>query len=277
MIQSRSKNSNQYSIGLNGLFMYTIVEQLIKNYNYYLSIYTNEVDLNNAIKFGYQNIWLGVFSGDYIRLHPDFPDVKELQNLNYTGGYVIKEFTLGYDFVDNKLISSSKDINKSNIFILYSPLLNTTLYYRFIQSNSVIVIKSISYFDNTYSSYIQRNIGQFSNQVPLSYFLYGLSPINTKVNPDKYYNKISYEYPVITIEYFWYNGNTWSLDVEDIGGNTPDWYIEYDDNNGHLFYQHKFEFPYILLDFAKFFENHIDNNEYTENLRQPILPPSGKP
>jgi hypothetical protein len=280
MIQSKSKNSNQYSIALNGLFMSTIVEQLIKNFDYYSSIYKKDIDLNNAIKFGYQNIWLGIINDDYIRLGPkccsSCPacNSKELKNLNYTGGLIIEDFILGYDFVENKLITSSKDLNKSNIFVLHSPLLNTTLYNRFIQSNSVIVIKSISYFDNTYSSYVQRNFGQFSNQVPLSYFLYGLSPINTKINHDKYYNKISYEYPIISIEYFWYNGNTWSLDKEDVGGNTPDWYVEYDDNNGHLFYQHKFEFPSILLDFAKFFENHIEINEYTENLPNPPLPPT---
>jgi hypothetical protein len=268
MVISKLKTSPQLSIAISGYILYVIINIMINNYEYYEYIYAKDlVKLNNAIKFGYQTSWFGTNNNYYFRLHPSYNDLyKELHNLNYDGGIIIDSFMLGYNYIENKIITTVKDLNKKNIFKLEGPLLNSKLYSNFVKSNNVVVLKTLSYFDCSVDSFIKINLGKFSNQVPLTNFYYGFAPIGVYANDPKYANYALYQYPLVRIEYYWYNGSVWVLEQEFVGGNTPDWYVEYEDNNGNIYYQHKFEFPIILLDFIKYFQSHVMENSQLNQL-----------
>jgi len=274
MVVSKLKTSPQLSIAINGYILYVIMHGMIANYQYYENIYANDlVKLNNAIKIGYQTSWLGTNNNYYFRSHPSYNKLnKELNNLNYNGGIIIESLILGYNYIENKIITTVKDLNKKNIFKLQGPLLNSKLYTNFVQTNKVVVLKSLSYFDCSVNSFIKINLGKYSNQKPLSNFYYGFAPIGVYTNDPKYANNLLYKYPLLKIEYYWYNGSVWILEQEIIGGNTPEWYVEYEDNNGNIYYQHKFEFPIILLDFIKYFQDHVmENSELNQLLWLPYV------
>jgi hypothetical protein len=129
------------------------------------------------------------------------------------------------------------------------------MYKRFIESNSIpIVIKSISYFDGNYGAYVKYFIGKFSNQEPLSNIIYGLQNIGIyNIDRTKYSNNYYKEYPSLYIEYFYYDGNKWILEEILIGNNDKSNYVEYKDNNGKVYLQNKIEYPWILLDYTKYF------------------------
>jgi hypothetical protein len=195
-----------------------------------------------------------------------------LANLNYAGGFLIENFILGFNIDTKKFVISPKDLNKKNVIPLQTPLLNSIMYSRYISSNNPILLINYSYFDINTDDYKKYNIGRLSTQVPVSTIIPGLQPIVTKINNPKYTNKFLYEYPNIKFEYYWYNGQTWNLDHEFIGGNEPNMYVEYDDKNGNLYYIHKFQYPLILNDYIKYIESnfpHLSNNEYNMLLSDP--------
>ena len=273
-VVDKLRASPQASISIQANVLSYIVNQMIENYYYYLLRFgKDEVGLNNAIKFGVAVAFLGINDDYYYRLYPTIGNLEiykrypELKNLNYTGGLLIKEFKLAFDFIENEIITTAKDLNKHNIFKIEGILLNTTLYQHYLQNFSPILITDISYYDSIQDNYQKIYIGKFSNQKPLATFLYGFQPIASFPNDIIYYNPIRYEYAPITIGYYWFNGSVWNYAEEEIGGNTPEWYAQYTDLNGNLFYQHKFEFPYTLYDFIKFFMPHLgDMGKETMNL-----------
>ena len=258
MINSQIPDNHQYSIAINGYFLYNIIEVMAGNYYYYSSIYANDiVRFNNSIKYGYATVWLGI-DGDYWSPQSKL-EFKQLTNLNYTGGIIIRNFVLGFNSSTNERIYNAEDLNKKEIFVLNGPLLNSTIYKRFLSSGNVpIVLVSASYFDSFYSNYILRTFGKFSNQVAYSYMTYGCDSIGTYRTLPEYTNAVAYQYPQLTLTYYYYDGSNWILDTEVIGGNDDSWFTVYTDNYGNKFYQHKFEFPYILLDYVQYFMSQVD-------------------
>lgn len=250
MINSFLKESPQNCIAIQGIMLLNIIFAIISNYNYIKIIYRNDiVKFNNAVKNGFPTVWLGT------NLEYWYPTsqskYKQLANLNYTGGILVTDFIIGFDYARKKKVLNPKDLNKHEIFELYGPLLNTDMYSDFLQNSGVpLVVKSISYFDSAYSTYLKRYFGKYSNQIAYSYYLYGNQSIASYVNDPQYKNPVRYEFSKITIEYYYYNGSYWVDDIIEIGGNSPEWYVEYTDINGNKFYQHKFEYPLILVDYV---------------------------
>jgi hypothetical protein len=91
--------------------------------------------------------------------------------------------------------------------------------------------------------------------------LYGCQSIGTYALDDPLFtNSLKLLFPDVTLTYYYYNGSNWVLETETIGGNDESWYVIYTDNYGNRFYQHKFEFPFILLDYVKYFMPHITSS-----------------
>ncbi len=277
VIKDKLKNSPNTAISINSIVLSNIVNAMILNYVYYRGVYgSNIVGLNTAIKFGYPTSYLGIMGKYYFRLYPSASDMNvgmkkypSLRNLNVTGGFLVDDFILGYDFIEKKIISSAKDLNKRNIFKLESPLLQTTLYKRFLKTNNPVLIYSLTYFDCITSSYQRIEVGKFGNQIPISNFFYGFQPIGIYANDiSVYQNPFKFEFPKVNIGYYWFNGVEWEFDEELVGGNSEEWYVVYNDRNGNVWKQHKFELPYILYDYVKtYLSNLMDNSEETENLK----------
>jgi hypothetical protein len=129
------------------------------------------------------------------------------------------------------------------------------MYKRFITNGNVpIVIKSITYYDRISNEMSKLTVGKFGQQQPYSKFVYAQQYItlmpsnNTGAN---YYNIYNLEFAPIIIDYYYYDGMNWQEDTESIGDNTDSWYVNYTDNIGNIYHQHKFEYPLILLPYFK--------------------------
>ena len=274
LVTDRLVSSPQTCISIQSNYLNYTVQKMIKNfYEYKARFGNNQVLLNNAIKYGVPVSFMGAEMQYYLRLYPTNDSsvmnsiYPQLLNLNQTGGVLITDFKLGYDYILNKTITTAKDLNKHNIFKLEGPLLNTELYKRFLQNNTPILLNDVSYFNNVIDNYEKIYLGKFSERQPMTHFTYGLQPIAAYPNDPIYYNPFRYEYAPYTLGYYWYNGIKWIYSTETIGGNTPEWYVEYKDLNGNLYYQHKFEFPYTLYDYLKFINASVsDKGKNSVNL-----------
>ena len=259
MLNSALLYSSQYTIAINGFVLSNIIAVIIYNYfQYSIKLKNDMIALNNLVKNGFQSTWLGI-EAEYWYPQSD-NKYKQLVNLPYTGGVLISHFIMGYNFKTNKKVYSPKFLNMHEVFQIKSPLLNTTLHKRFIDSGNVpILLVSGSYFDSCYSSNIKRYFGKFSNQEALTYLYFGFEPIGSYANDRSIYtNPTRYEYPQLTLEYYYYNGQEWIFDTQVIGGNDlNNDYITYSDINGNKYFQHKVEFPSILLDYTETWMTHL--------------------
>jgi hypothetical protein len=60
---------------------------------------------------------------------------------------------------------------------------------------------------------------------------------------------------------------------ETIAGNTYESYVIYNDSNGILFYQNKYELPFIINDYINILYK-IENVERADATRSPVLKPT---
>ena len=251
MLIGALKSSDQIMVAIDGYLLDNIIQVIISNWALYIDLLgiTNQAKIDNFVKNGYPKAWLGI-TNQYN--HPILAKTyKELANLSYVGGLLITNFIIGFNVRDEQFVYSSNDLVDRNVIKFDGPLLNSKIYSRFITNGNVpIVIKSISYFDTVNSSFEHFHIGKFGSQRPYSHYVYGQSYIATYQLPSEYYNSLRFEYGPITIEYYYYDGEMWRSDIEKIGGNSTDWYVTYEDNAGNKYYQHKFEFPQILIPYV---------------------------
>jgi hypothetical protein len=263
MINTKLTQSPQLCIGVQNYILYNILNTLIENYHQNLIIYKDNILLlNNSIKDGYNYSFFGASGNYYNQLHPKNKNIyPSLANLNYAGGYLINNFYLAFNIETKQFVISPKDLNKKNVIPIYPPLFNSKMYSRYLSSNNPILLINYSYYDIKTDNYQKYNIGRLSTQKPLSTLMQGLQPIIKKNNDSKYKNKFLYEYPTVNFEYYWYNGQTWELENEFIPGNI---FVEYNDKNGNLYYQNRYEFPYILINYVPYINQviHLTNNEY---------------
>ena len=266
MLMGSLKDSNQIMVAIDGYLLDNIVQLIIYNWYLYNNILgiKDQSRIDNFIKNGFPKAWLGI-TNQYN--HPILANqYKELANLQYVGGLLITNFIIGYNVRDNVFIYSSNDLIDRNVIGFYGPLAGSILYSRFVDNGNVpIVITSLTFFNTVNSVLKTIHIGKFGNQQPYSHYVYGQSYIASYPLSNSYYNDVRFEYGPITIEYYYYNGNIWILDSETIGGNTPDWYVTYTDNVGNNYYQHKFEFPQILIPYIKEYsisKYAVPNNEF---------------
>jgi hypothetical protein len=260
-------NENQsYSGSISGFILGTIVGNIIIKYNNYSKIYTNDIQsLNYQLRNGLNKRWLGVL---WTYFHPYLSVVKypKLQGLTYTGGIVIDDFVLGFDFVNKKYITNFNDSTEQNIIKIDTALTKTKMYSRFLFSGKTpIVIKSLLLFGPITSEYKRFYIGKFGGQESYSKFIYNLTTTavksSTTITSEILTNKIVGLYNDIEIEYYYYNGVEWILDVETISGNGPEKYSIHSDKLGYKFIQHVLEFPVTLLAYIQNFISFKDNRK----------------
>lgn len=243
-------------IAIDNYVLLNVIFAIIQKWNLLLSLQiANTIsDINTVnrvddfIKNGYPKAWLGI-ANQYN--HPILAGTyKELSNLNYIGGLLVTNFIIGFNYRDEKFVYTSRDLIDRNVFQIQGPLINTTMYTKFISNGSVpIVIKSITFYDGIQTEMVKLNIGKFGTQQSYSRFVYAQNYI-TLLNSDTtkhYYNLYILQFGPVIIEYYYYDGKQWNLETEQIGGNTDEWYVDYTDNIGNIYHQHKFEYPMTLL------------------------------
>jgi Trypsin-like peptidase domain len=251
MMNGTIDNYNQYSLAINGFFFNEIIDNIIRKWLTYSIVFADDiVKLNYYIKNGLTKRWLGVIASYYNyslsgKKHPS------LQNFPYTGGMVVSDFILGFNYNKRYYVTDPVKLSGQENFKIDTPLLKTKMYKRFIESGkNPIVIKSITFLDGIRSSFTKSYIGKYSNQVSYSRIMYGLTPMGNKFiegfsSPTENY------YPNLIIEYYYYNGQRWISETINVGGNTPDNYNIYADPLGYKYYQHQFEFPFTLIPYLK--------------------------
>jgi len=258
MINHYFENNQSYSGSISGFVLGNIVGNIITKYTNYSNIYLNDIQgLNYQIRNGYNKRWLGVL---WSYFHPflSLNKYPKLQSLKWTGGMVVEDFILGFDYVNKKFITDFNDSTEQNIVKISTPLTKTKMYSRFLFSGKTpIVIKSLLFFASVTSEYKKFYIGKFGNQVSYSNIIYNLSysAVNpsTTITNEVLANKIVGLYTDIEIEYYYFNGVEWIQDIETISGNGPEKYNIYNDKLGYKFIQHVLEMPIILLPYIRNF------------------------
>jgi hypothetical protein len=256
MINSSCGYKEQYTLAINGFYLNTIVSNIIGNWFVYRPLFNdNIIRYNFLIKDGYPKRWLGI-SATYYNLTLSPKKSSVFSNFPYNGGIVIHDFILGFNYLTGKFIYEVLDLSKQGVISLRTPLLDSKMYNKFIShSKTPIVIKSISMLDNIHNQYAKFYVGNYGNQVPYNIITYTMAQIGTTYNDAKYTNRVKRLYQPIEIEYYYFNGLQWVIDVETIGGTTDDWFIDTTDNIGNLFHQHRFDFPTILIPYIDVYHN----------------------
>lgn len=264
-------------IAIDNYILLNVIRTIIHKWSLllYLQVQNTIPDINTInriddfIKNGYPKAWLGI-SNQYN--HPILAGkYKELANLNYIGGLLITNFIIGFNYRDEKFVYTSRDLIDRNVFQIQGPLINTKMYNNFIKNGNVpIVIKSLTFYDGIQTEMVKLYIGKFGNQQSYSRFVYAQNYI-TLLNSDitkKYYNLYNLEFGPVIIEYYYYDGKEWLLTTEQIGSNHNDWYVDYSDNIGNIYHQHKFEYPMILL---PYFKNYSISNYSITTCTEPTV------
>ena len=255
MIVGRTGSKNQYTIALSNFILSQLTYNALEKwylFKRYFSIFRTDnyfIALNFFIKNIFSKKWLGTLCRYY---NNNLSSIwSQFNNFSYDGGLVIVDFIIGFNTNTCKFITNSLELDKYNVTPINTPLLNTKIYERFINNGRVpIVIKSIFTFENIESDYDYFNYGLKSGQYGYNNFTSNFSQIKVVPNKSKYLNATLGFYPQILITYYYYNGNVWVEDTEIVGGNTPDWFNEYN-QDGKLFYQHKFDFPLAFISYLK--------------------------
>ena len=259
-------------IAIDNYVLLNVIFAIIQKWNLLLSLQiANTIsDINTVnrvddfIKNGYPKAWLGI-ANQYN--HPILAGTyKELSNLSYIGGLLVTNFIIGFNYRDENFVYTSRDLIDRNVFQIQGPLINTSMYTKFISNGSVpIIIKSITFYDGIQTEMVKLHIGKFGQQQSYSRFVYAQNYI-TLLNSDtskNYYNLYILQFGPIIIEYYYYDGKQWNLETEQIGGNEEEWYVNYSDNIGNIYHQHKFEYPMTLL---PYFSNYSISKYAVEGL-----------
>ncbi len=251
---------NSYVHGINGLFLRCIISNIIGLWDNLIVNITDIVRQNFLMKTSLSKRWLGIYAS-YFNRHISTKKYPVLNNLPYTGGLLVEDFIVGFDYNKKKFITNALDLSELNVIKLDTPLLKTKIYERFLfSSKTPIVIKSIEYFNNLLSEYKRYYFGKYGEQMSYSNITYGILPVSIKMNENagsNYFTPLVHEYIPLKIEYYFYDGSKWVLEEEIVGGNDSSWYNTYTDLLGNVFYQHKFVYPQMLLSYLPlFFESH---------------------
>lgn len=254
-----------FTQGIQAKIIVNIVNNAIGNWGYFQAVPKFN---SNPILIEYLKVltspksWLGItcsyYNGKFsTQKYPFF------NNLPYTGGLIVENFILGFDFVKKEFITNANKLGEFSSIKLNTPLLNTKMYKKYIDSSKLpVVIKSISFFNGLTSEYNNFLFGRYGNQQSYGSVTYGLLPIKVGLmTPPEYpfadelLFPIYQVYPTITIEYFYYDGGNWVLEKEEVGGTDSSYYSRYTDGYGNKFYQHNFQLPYILYPYYNPYED----------------------
>ena len=262
MIVGYINDLQQYTVGINGSIFNIIINNITRKWGSLSVRYANDINkLNYYIKNGVTKRWLGI-KGSYYNRSLSSKKYSSLLNFPYTGGLVIHDFIIGFNYTKKSFITNVIELSEQSAFEIKTPLVKSQLYKKYIDSGrNPIVIKSITYLNGFISEFSKVYIGKYSNQVSYSRIMYGIAPIGNKLSNPKYVSSFEFFYPNMNIEFYYYNGREWILTSDIVGGNLPENFNTYKDPLGYEYYQHQLEFPFILIPYL---------NPYMDNYGSPF-------
>ena len=209
--------------------------------------------------------WLGAYL-EYFDAINSRNRYDALSSLNYYGGVLITDIILGFNPVTRSFVVNTTDIVDLNVIQISSPLLNTQLQTRFIESGyQPIVLKSMETYvgtsgNGTYQAYY---FGKYGDQRSFANLSYGLVPVGTyQVKdlqlPTPYINVTYNIYPTIILNYFYFSGIEWKEESITLNFTELD-LIQYKDNLGNIYLQNPLNYPAILIPYAKAFYDNMSN------------------
>ncbi len=271
MINSRCQNLEDHTQCISFFNLYNIVNTIIKKQVYFNSLSNDNYVIKNYMsKYYFNHKWLGII---FSYFNVDFSTKKfpKISNLYYNGGIIIEKFIIGFNYNTKKFVSDELELSQLNTIRLETPLLKTMMYRRYIESSKTpIVIKSISFFNPLKSEFKPYYFGKYGEQESFSAITYDFESLTTIVaNEETFYTqfdglaelpenllfKYFSLYGLMNIEYYYYDTTKWVLDKETVGGNDVEWFNTYKDRIGNTYFQHKFEYPYILTPYLNIYED----------------------
>jgi hypothetical protein len=250
-ILNSSVSHGRYTKCIKSTIATSIISNIILGDAFFSNFYKNDpVKLNFTQRFGLLPKWLGTI-GSYFNIASSVAKRLELRTLPYTGGYVIEHFVVGYDVISGTFVTNPLQLGEQHIIKLETPLLNSKLYRKYIESsNTPIVIKSIRFFENKNSNYNTYQIGKYGKQHGLGVFSYGLRGIGASNLVDEstdYYFNFKQALQDIKIIFYYFNGEKYVEDSETIVSDEDSSYTVNIDGLGNKFFQDKWTFPINLI------------------------------
>jgi hypothetical protein len=253
-----AKANSNYAIGLTNIMVELIIASILTKWRNVLSDYPNIENMSNNIidayiRNGFPKAWLGI-NGMYYNHNSKFV-FPELNNFPWIGGLIVRNIINGYDTIKNIFIYDGSQNSNKAIIKLHSPLENTKIHKRIVETGIPIVIKSIKFINMVTDEPMNMYIGKYGSQKSYSEYVYGQQYYDTASIPKSqgtYNNQFIYLFNPITIEYYHYNGKNWTSETLDIGSNDPSFFVDYA-NNDVRYRQNKFEYPEILYNYQKFY------------------------
>jgi hypothetical protein len=260
MVNAITGDNKQFSMGISGPLFNNVIQNGLDNYIFNIK---NNPNLDRRlIQLLSENLitkkWLGAVCSYF---HPlvALKYNSAFRMFSYNGGIIIHKFILGFNTINKVFLYDYEDLGKNGAIRLNTPLLETQMYQKYLYSNKTpIVIKTMSFFDKVNRIYGNYNFGKYSQQVSFNTFTYGLAEESQVPVSGDYVNKFKNRYAPIPITYYWFNGEFWVLETEVFGDNDDSWFVEYTDNSGYKFLQHRLEYPASLLQYLQPF---ADTNE----------------
>lgn len=201
------KHNSNYVLALNNKYLYSITTSIISKWLDISTFYENIHSVSNNlidsyIRNGFPKAWLGIDAMYYnYKVKFIYP---ELTNFPYIGGLIVKNIVLGFDTITYKFIYDALNLIKKGSIRLWSPLENSLLHKRLIDSGSPIVIKYITIMDLASDQLSNLYIGKYGNQLSYASYIYGQQFYDVEtLDATKYTNL--YKYIFSNIQKFYIN------------------------------------------------------------------------
>jgi hypothetical protein len=262
MINASCGYNNNFTLGIKCFLLHLIISNIIGYTAVYKKLFTSDIiKYNFVIRDAFPKKWLGIKASYYhVSLSP--AKYPTLLNFPYNGGIVVHDIIIGFNPITSKFVYDVLELSKQSVVKLNTPLIGSKMYNKFISSSkNPLIIKSINVYNNINGIYNKFDMGKYGDQTPYNLITYQMSQIGTMLNDLKYVNKSKRIYGTIDIEYYYYNGLEWILDIDTIGGTSDDWYYEISDGMGNLFKIHRFDFPPILIPYITFYHKQFSKND----------------
>jgi hypothetical protein len=273
MVNAKTGDTNQFTVGIAGSIFRGAIGNGLVNYTNLVYPYYPDIDnrlVQLLIQDMYAKKWLGAVLSYYQPMVAENLN-SAFRTFTYNGGLILHNFIVGFDTVNEVFLYDYEDLGSYGVTRLNTPLLGTTMYQKYLDSNKTpIVIKSIKMYDRIRRVYGDFVLGKYNGQVSFDIFTYCLTRNAVYLNSSEYVTRTRRVFPSITITYYYFNGKSWILNTETVGGNDETWYIEYTDNSGYKFLQHRFEFPKIFLQYLQPFsdtaEAYLGEEGYSDDM-----------
>jgi len=269
MVNAKLGDDTQFTMGINNNLLRRVINEGINNWFRMTPIEKNSIKITSyKIQDIFPKKWLGVEFQYYNPINPK--NNKAFSNFKLNGGIVLTRFILGFNTITKRFVYDYDELAKQGVILLNPPLLDSEMYKKYIYNNRVpIVIKSMKFFDLVNGIYKTFYLGKYKGQYGMDIFTYGFMQMGTEEPQPWSGGQPVRRYGTIIFEYYYYNGESWILTREEIGGTGSDWFGDYfRDITMSYSYQHRYEFPRVLLPYCgTFTKDTIIHDEYFKNAK----------